>query len=123
MTPPPAFELGLGQMTVDLRDANWKSTLGTDTVTTTMGVGELDLVVPEGVNVKVNATARAGEIIATGPTVAGDGMQRLGPDQVQHEGTGWTQTVTFGDATKTPEIVVDAELGVGQIKITTASAS
>lgn len=123
MTPPPAFELGLGQMTVDLRDANWKSTLGTDTVTTTMGVGELDLVVPEGVNVKVNATARAGEIVATGPTVAGDGMQRLGPDQVQHEGTGWTQTVTFGDATKTPEIVVDAELGVGQIKITTASAS
>ena len=123
MTPPPAFELGLGQMTVDLRDANWKSTLGTDTVTTTMGVGELDLVVPEGVNVKVNATARAGEIVATGPTVAGDGMQRLGPDQVQHEGTGWTQTVTFGDATKTPEIVVDAELGVGQIKITTASTS
>ena len=123
MTPAPVFELSLGQMKVDLRDANWQGTKGTDTVTTTMGVGELDLVVPEGVNVKVNATARAGEIIATGPTVAGDGMQRLGPDQVQHEGTGWTQTVTFGDATKTPEIVVDAELGVGQIKITTASAS
>jgi len=123
MTPAPAFELGLGQMKVDLRDANWKGTTGTDTVTTTMGVGELDLVVPEGVNVVVNTRARAGEIIATGPGVAGEGMRRVGPDQLQHEGTGWTQTVTFGDTTKTPEIVVDAELGVGQIKITTASAS
>jgi phage shock protein PspC (stress-responsive transcriptional regulator) len=123
MAPAPTFELALGQMKVDLRDAKWSDTKGTDTVTTTMGVGELDLVVPEGVTVVVNAQARAGEIIATGPTVAGEGMRRLGPDQLQHEGTGWTQKVTFGDATKTPQIVVDAELGVGQIKITTASAS
>ncbi|WP_256793650.1 PspC domain-containing protein [Terrabacter sp. Ter38] len=123
MTPAPAFELGLGQMKVDLRDANWKGTNGTDTVTTTLGVGELDLVVPEGVSVVVNTKARAGEIIATGPGVAGEGMRSEGPDQLQHEGTGWTQTVTFGDTTKAPEIVVDAELGVGQITITTASAS
>ena len=50
-------------------------------------------------------------------------MRRLGPDQVQHEGTGWQQPVTFGPSATRPEIVVDAELGVGQIKITTRSAS
>lgn len=123
MTPAPEFELGLGQLRVDLRDANWQGTTGQDTVTTTMGVGELDLVVPEGVSVVVNAKARAGEIIATGPTVAGDGMRRLGPDQLQHEGANWQQKVTFGASTSAPEIVVNAEVGVGQIKITTASAS
>jgi hypothetical protein len=123
MTPAPEFELGLGQLRVDLRDANWQGTTGQDTVTTTMGVGELDLVVPEGVSVVVNAKARAGEIIATGPTVAGDGMRRLGPDQLQHEGANWQQTVTFGTSTSAPEIVVNAEVGVGQIKITTARAS
>jgi hypothetical protein len=123
MTPAPEFELGLGQLRVDLRDANWQGTTGQDTVTATMGVGELDLVVPEGVSVVVNAKARAGEIIATGPTVAGDGMRRLGPDQLQHEGANWQQTVTFGTSTSAPEIVVNAEVGVGQIKITTARAS
>jgi hypothetical protein len=123
MTPAPEFELGLGQLRVDLRDANWQGTTGQDTVTTTMGVGELDLVVPEGVSVVVNAKARAGEIIATGPTVAGEGMRRLGPDQLQHEGANWQQKVTFGASTSAPEIVVNAEVGVGQIKITTARAS
>jgi phage shock protein PspC (stress-responsive transcriptional regulator) len=123
MSPAPGFELGLGQLNVDLRNANWQGTKGPDTVKTTLGVGELDLVVPEGVSVVVNARARAGEIIATGPTVVGDGMRRLGPDQLQHEGANWQQTVTFGPTTSAPEIVVDAELGVGQIKITTAKAS
>ncbi len=123
MTPAPAFELGLGQMRVDLSASDWKATPGQDTVTATMGVGELDLVVPEGVSVVVNAKARAGEIIATGPSVAGEGMRRLGPDQLQHDGTGWQQQVTFGPSASRPEIVVDAEVGVGQIKITTRSAS
>ncbi|GAA2743912.1 PspC domain-containing protein [Terrabacter aerolatus] len=123
MTPAPAYELGLGQMTVDLSSANWKATPGQDTVTATVGVGELDLVVPDGVSVVVNGRARAGEILATGPTVAGEGMRRVGPDELQHQGTGWTQRVTFGDPTKTPEIVVNADLGVGQIKITTAPTS
>ncbi len=123
MTPAPEFELGLGQMKVDLRDANVEGTPGPDTVTATMGVGELDVVVPEGVTVVVNAKARAGELLATGPTVAGEGMQRLGPDQLQHEGTSWTQKVTFGAPTATPQIIVDAEVGVGQIQITTARAS
>ena len=123
MTPAPGFELGLGQLNVDLRNANWQGTKGQDIVKTTLGVGELDLVVPEGVSVVVNARARAGEIIATAPTVAGDGMRRLGADQLQHEGANWQQSVTFGPTTSAPEIVVDAELGVGQIKITTAKAS
>ncbi len=122
MRPAPAFELGLGQMRVDLSASDWKATPGQDTVTATMGAGELDLVVPEGVPVVVNAKARAGEIIATGPSVVGEGMRRQGPDQLQYDGTGWQQQVTFGPAASRPEIVVDAEIGVGQIKITTRSA-
>ena len=123
MTPAPAYELAIGQMRIDLSRSDWKTTPGPDTVTATMGVGELDLVVPEGVPVVVNAKARAGEILATGPSVVGEGMRHLGPDQLQYDGTGWQQQVTFGPSASRPEIVVDAEVGVGQIKITTRSAS
>ena len=123
MTPAPAFELAIGQMRVDLSRSDWNATPGQDTVTATMGVGELDLVVPEGVPVVVNAKARAGEILATGPSVVGEGMRRLGPDQLQYDGTGWQQQVTFGPSASRPAIVVNAEVGVGQIKITTRSAS
>ena len=99
MTPAPEFQLGLGQMRVDLtRRRLLGHDRAADTVTATMGAGELDLVVPDGVNVVVNAKARAGEIVATGPTVTGEGMRRLGPDQLEPRGrrTG-AETVTFGD--------------------------
>lgn len=123
MTPAPQFELGLGQMTVDLTKADYATTRGGDTVTATMGAGELTVVVPDGVKVVVNAKARAGEIIATGTGVTGDGMRERGPNQLQYEGTSWQQTVTFGAPTQATEITVDAEVGVGQIRVTTASAS
>jgi hypothetical protein len=88
-----------------------------------MGAGELNLVVPEGAKVVVNAKARAGDIIATGAGVSGQGMRERGPDQLEHEGANWHQRVTFGPATQADDIVVNAEVGLGQIRITTASAS
>jgi len=121
MSPAPDVELGVGQLKLDLSGAQYQKTPGTDTVKATVGLGELDIVVPDGASVVVNSKARAGEIIATGAGVAGEGMRRQGPDQLQHQGTGWQQTVTFGSTTAAPDIVVDAQLGVGQIKITTAA--
>ena len=88
-----------------------------------MGAGELNIVVPDRVNVVIHAKARAGELLATGEGVTGEGMRRLGPDRLSHEGVDWAETVTFGDPTATKEIVVNAEVGVGSIRVTTASAS
>ena len=123
MTPAPEFQLSLGQMRVDLTDADYSSTKGADTVKATMGAGELTVVIPDGTKVVVNAKARAGELLVTGPGVTGEGMRRLGPDQLSHEGVDWAETVTFGDPKATTEIVVDAEVGVGAIHVTTASRS
>ena len=123
MSPAPDFELGLGQMKVDLTRADFTATTGRpDTVTATMGAGELTIVVPDRVKVVVNAQARAGELVATGTGVTADGMRMRGDDQLQFEGTGWQRTVTFGAAQAPTEIVVDAEVGVGQIRVRTASA-
>lgn len=118
-----AFQLGLGEMKIDLSRSDYRTTPGVDTVTATMGAGELNLVVPDGAKVVVNAKARAGEIIATGAGVSGEGMRERGPDQLQHEGANWTQRVTFGPATQADDIVVNADVGLASIRITTASAS
>lgn len=123
LTPAPTYELTLGSMKLDLTAADYKATPTADTVRATMGAGELNIVVPEKVKVVVHAKARAGELVATGSGVTGTGMTELGPGQLRHEGTDWNETVTFGDAGATTEITVDAEVGVGSIRVTTASAS
>ncbi|MBC9822056.1 PspC domain-containing protein [Terrabacter sp. MAHUQ-38] len=122
MTPARDYELGVGEMKIDLSKANYQATQGTDTVTATLGLGELNIVVPEGANVVVNAKARAGDIVATGPEVSGDGMRERGPDQLDYEGADWTKRVTFGSTTGTPDIVVNAEVGLASIGITTEGA-
>jgi phage shock protein PspC (stress-responsive transcriptional regulator) len=123
LTPDRNYELGVGEMKLDLSKANYRATAGVDTVTATLGLGELNVVVPEGADVVVNAKARAGDIVATGAGVAGEGMRERGPDQLDYEGANWTQRVTFGAATQTPDIIVNAEVGLASIRITTASAS
>ncbi|GAA5022127.1 hypothetical protein GCM10023258_12100 [Terrabacter aeriphilus] len=128
LTPAPDFELGLGQMKVDLTNAGYAATPQTDTVTATVGVGQLDLVVPEGVRVTVHAKGRAGDLDAKGTTdgdiavSSGDGG-RTGMGGMRESGMGWERTLTYGPQTGPEQIVVDAEVGIGQINVTTTKAS
>lgn len=113
------FELGIGNLGVDLAGADYTSTPAMpDVVHAAVGLGQLDLVVPKGVNVVVHATARAGELRASGVSEV-DGDARSG-SQYTYDGTGWTRTVRFGDK-GAPEIEVFAEVGLGQVNISTAS--
>ncbi len=49
-------------------------------------------------------------------------MQSAGDmSRMQHGGAGISETLTFGPAGVPPEIVVDAELGLGQIVVRSAS--
>ena len=124
MTPPPAFELGVGQLRVDLTGAAYATTpTKPDHVRATLGVGELDIVVPAGVTVVVNAHARAGELVVDGRAATVTGMTDNGNGGMHRGGTDWRETVTFGPASAAPEIVVDAEVGLGQINLTTGSAA
>ena len=88
-----------------------------------MGVGQLTIVVPDGVAVTVNASARLGELDAPAGSVAPGSTMQSADDmsRVQHGGADISETLTFGPTGVPPEIVVDAELGLGQIVVRSAS--
>ncbi|HET9631215.1 MAG TPA: PspC domain-containing protein [Terrabacter sp.] len=128
LTPPPSYELGVGQMTVDLTRADYRSTPGTDRVTAKAALGQIDLVVPKGVRVTVNTSGRAGALHATDTTEGTvdlqSGQSGMGPGMGMHDGgMSWQRTLQYGPQTGQTEIVVDAEVGVGEIHVRSASAS
>ena len=125
LTGDTDFQLGLGEMTVDLSGATdyAKTPARPDVVTATLGVGQLTIVVPDGVAVRVNANARLGELDAPAGSVAPGSTMESADDlsRVQHGGADISETLTFGPTGVPPEIVVDAELGLGQILVRSAS--
>ena len=110
LTGTESYQLGMGDMRVDLTGADYKAD-GVETVKAVVGLGELNLVVPEGVRVTVNATGRAGEIVANDSNEGGASTSR--------SGTFLDETFTYGAENAREEIVVDAEVGLGQITIQT----
>jgi phage shock protein PspC (stress-responsive transcriptional regulator) len=103
------YELGAGQLNVDLSDA----ALDTDpttvqTVQARVGAGELRLVVPDGTSVRVDAAARAGGLTAFESNEAPDSTLDAG-------GIDFERTIAYG--TGPTQLVVEAEVGLGQIII------
>lgn len=119
------YQVGLGQLNVDLTGAKYQDTPGTDVVRATVGVGQLHLVVPEGVPVTVHASGRAGELLALGGDKTSSRMMQPGSttpmNQFERNGTNWSETVTYESGAGPADIEVYAEVGAGQIKITTGS--
>ena len=121
-TPVPAtgttaFELGAGEATLDLSllattaTPTPAPTTGTPAatipqrVTVEMGAGDLTIVVPDGLDVRVDASVGFGDITHTGGI--GGATDTSGTDRS-------TSTV-IGD--QPVQVVVDAQLGLGQITI------
>ena len=127
LTPAPDLQLGVGELRVDLTGADWRATPGTDHVTTTVGMGQINLVVPEGVRVTVHASARAGALVSTGSNegpVSVNTDEGMGPGvRVGNNGVQVDRTLHFGPTTGQEEIVVDAQVGIGEIRVTTGTAS
>ena len=113
LTGTEAFQLGMGEMRLDLTGADYQGE-GVETVKAVVGLGELNLVVPEGVRLTVNATGRAGEIVAHDSNEGGARTSR--------SGTILDETFTYGPESAPDEIVVDAEVGLGQITIQTGAS-
>ncbi len=111
LTGDESFALGAGQLQLDLTKAEFAKTPGVDRVAATVGLGELNIIVPEGVGVVVNGTGRAGEIVAFDSDRGG--MYSRG-------GTVLNETLRYGPAGD-PAIIVDAEVGLGQITIRTGA--
>ncbi len=113
-TPVPAtgataFELGAGEATLDLsRLARRRPPTATTTpqrITVEMGAGDLTILVPEGLDTRVDASVGFGDITHTGGV--GGATDTTGSDRS-------TSTV-IGD--QPVQVVVDAQLGLGQITI------
>lgn len=121
LTSNTSIQNGIGNLRVDLTKADYKATPGPDRIDVTLGLGQLDLVVPNGVNVVVHAKAKAGDLTATGANETNHAAP--GATQFTFDGTGWNETITYGTTSTPPEIEVFAEVGAGQINITTGSAS
>jgi hypothetical protein len=101
------FELGAGDAVLDL-DALVTTTPRTtpQTIEVDMGAGELTILVPDGLDARIDANVGFGAVRHTGATVT---------EVDESAGPGVSQSVTIGD---TPvEVVIDAELGLGQITI------
>ena len=104
-----SFELGAGDATLDLS----RLETGTDVSPTTpqvinveMGVGGLTILVPSGLDARIDASVGMGNIRHTGGTVTGVN---------ESSGTDRTTSTTYGD--EPVDVVVDAQLGLGEITI------
>jgi phage shock protein PspC (stress-responsive transcriptional regulator) len=95
------YELGTGQLIVDLRNLPWKAG-ETIPVAADLGLGQMIVSVPPEVCVKAHATAKAGDLV-----VAGD------------RSDGWHADVDQGSpTTDAPTLELDASVQFGQIVVT-----
>jgi phage shock protein PspC (stress-responsive transcriptional regulator) len=104
-TGPTTFELGAGDATLDLRRLDDATGTAPQLVNVQMGAGELTILVPKGLDTRVDASVGIGDIThrgGIGGTTESNGRDRS------------TSTI-IGD--QPVEVIVDAELGLGQITI------
>jgi phage shock protein PspC (stress-responsive transcriptional regulator) len=99
--PADGYELGTGQLVVDLRQLPW--TKGeTIPVSAHLGIGQMIVSVPKRVCIDGHATGKAGELV-----VGGEVSHGIDPD------------VDQGSATsEAPRLDVDADIQLGQIVVT-----
>jgi phage shock protein PspC (stress-responsive transcriptional regulator) len=99
--PEDGYELGMGQLVVDLRNLPWTKGQAIP-VSAELGVGQMIVSVPSNVCVDGHATAKAGELI-----VAGEVSDGIDPEVDQGE-----------PLTDAPQLDLDTELQFGQIVVT-----
>ena len=99
--PADGYELGTGQLVVDLRDLPWQKGKAIP-VSSHLGIGQMIVSVPKNVCVVGHATGKAGELV-----VAGQVSHGIDPD------------VSLGTATSNaPRLQLDADIQLGQMIVT-----
>jgi phage shock protein PspC (stress-responsive transcriptional regulator) len=98
--PDDGYELGVGRLTVDLRDLDWRNDDVVD-LDVDLGVGEAVVAVPEDVCVAGDLDASVGVI-----NVAGDESDGIEVDSDD-----------FSGATATPRLDLDASVDLGALRV------
>jgi hypothetical protein len=99
--PADGYELGIGQLIVDLRDLPWQDGQ-TIPVESDLGIGQMVVSVPENVCVVATSKAKAGEIV-----VRGDSSDGVDVESDPTHPTG-----------KAPRLELDSSIQFGQVVIT-----
>ncbi|MBM6402005.1 PspC domain-containing protein [Phycicoccus sonneratiae] len=110
-TLPASYHLGVGDARLDLAGlAGLPETSTPPTIDVSVGAGELQVVVPEGLDVRIENQIGVGDLTHEART-AGNGLRTVD----NRSGTDYTQDVTVGD--DTPVLVVSTEIGIGDVTI------
>ncbi|GAA1539365.1 PspC domain-containing protein [Nocardioides humi] len=100
----PSYELGIGEILIDLRDIDDLEALDGQTLDLELAVGHIVVIVPgEGLNVEASGTIDAGEVVMFGKKTSDDGKGSYGTDADD------------------PTLTVEADLDLGQIEFRSAS--
>jgi len=103
VTAGASYHLGVGDGVLNLSELPAEG-IGKATIPAYVGLGELKVIVPEDLTVKIVSHVGLGEILL--PTDAGDNG---------HGGSDVTRSIVIGDGPT--EVVVDAGVGIGQITV------
>jgi hypothetical protein len=95
------YELGVGDLTVDLGDLDLRA--GTTRLEVDLGIGELLVTVPEGVALEVDGHAGVGQVTVLGQLDDGTGAHK--------------RVVVPAPTTGAPLLVLDADVGVGDLEV------
>jgi phage shock protein PspC (stress-responsive transcriptional regulator) len=98
--PSDGYELGIGQLLVDLRELPWQQDTVLD-LNVDLGMGELAVAVPENVCVSADVSTRAGEL-----NIAGDEANGV-DSEIKPE----------APATATPRLNLSGEVDLGELRV------
>lgn len=93
------YDVSIGSLTVDLTNVDLT---GDREIDANVGIGELKIVVPNGVSVDVDASASAGDVVVFG---------------LQDDGTNAKVSGSFGTTGAGDTLHIDAHVGLGQVVV------
>src|SRR3954454_4316463 len=105
------YRLAVGELRLDLSDVDLPRGARRE-ITATVGVGHLVLTVPRGVNVRIHGESGLGDVALLG-------------DDAHDGGIGIDRDLTLDadpDREGAPTLVIDAEVGIGQVEVHRAAA-
>lgn len=98
--------LGMGEIEIDLREISPESSLHGLTLDVTNGMGRVEIIVPEDLDVEVNAAVRLGQISVLGLDRTGSAFSLGKANELTHEADGLNP------------LVINATTNIGEVQVT-----
>jgi phage shock protein PspC (stress-responsive transcriptional regulator) len=104
----PRYEIGAGELVLDLTDVADPQNLDGRRIELRTGAGRVEVLVPQGLDVDVNANVGLGEADVFGDTQDGGGIDMTG---------------SYDGGVGVPDVELDIELGLGEVDVHVVNAA